>query len=71
VRLNPDLYEANFHLGVINAIQGDVKQSTSSFKKAIQTAADPEQIATMKSLLALAEQDPGRYCAMLKKFYFK
>ena len=69
VRLNPDLSEANFHLGVINGIQGDVKKSKASFNKSIQTSASPDMTAAMKEWVAIAERDPDRFCKMMRTFY--
>jgi hypothetical protein len=48
VQLNPRLSEAHFHLGVTNAIQGNVTKSKASFQKAIETSANPDITAAMK-----------------------
>ena len=70
VRLNPNLSEAHMNLGIINAIQGDAKNSLSSFKKAIQTSGSPDITNAMQEWVAIGERDPDELCRMMKTFYF-
>lgn len=69
VQLEPSTSEAHFHLGVINAIEGDVAESKASFQKAIETSANPDITAAMREWVAMAEQNPQEFCRMMRTFY--
>ena len=69
VQLEPSMSEAHFHLGVINAIEGDVAESKASFQKAIETSANPDITAAMREWVAMAEQNPQEFCRMMRTFY--
>ena len=69
VKQNPNISQAQFHLGVILAIEGDVEASKAHFKEAIRTSASPDITDAMRQWVDIAEKDPKRFQAMMKDFY--
>ena len=69
IKINPNISEAQFNLGVIYAMDSQVENSKSSFQAAIRSTDDPDVTTAMRQWILIAEQDPERYEAMMKTFY--